>query len=63
MKKKLNRREAMKTMALAAGAASVGLSEAFGMSPSKIKIGYTCITWGTFPLKPSTGMRGASCLL
>jgi len=54
MKKKLNRREAMKTMALTAGAASVGLPKAFGMSPSKIKIGYTCITWGTFPLKPGT---------
>jgi inosose dehydratase len=56
MKNKLNRREALKTMALAAGAASVGLPEAFAKSlpASKIKIGHTCITWGTFPLKPGT---------
>ena len=56
MKNILNRREALKTMALAAGAASVGLPEAFAkrLPASKIKIGHTCITWGTFPLRPGT---------
>lgn len=52
MNKKLNRRDAIKTMALTAGAACAGLPEALAMSASKIKIGYTCITWGTFPLRP-----------
>lgn len=54
MKKRMNRREAIKTLALTAGAASAGLPKAFGKSlpASKIKIGHTCITWGTFPLKP-----------
>jgi inosose dehydratase len=46
----------MKTMGLAAGVACTGIPSAFGESlpPAKIKIGYTCITWGTFPLKPGT---------
>ncbi len=54
MTKKLTRREMMKTVALTAGVASAGGLKAFGESlpPSKIKIGHTCITWGTFPLKP-----------
>lgn len=52
MKKQLNRRQAIKTMALTAGAACAGLPKALGMGPSKIKIGHTCITWGTFPPKP-----------
>ncbi len=53
-KRNLNRREVMKTMALTAGAAYAGLPKALGMRPGKIKIGYTCITWGTFPLRPGT---------
>jgi inosose dehydratase len=54
MNKTMNRREAIQTMALTAGAACAGLPAAFAKSlpASKIKIGYTCITWGTFPLRP-----------
>ena len=54
MQNKLNRRDAIKTMALTAGAACAGLPKAFGKSlrASQIKIGHTCITWGTFPLRP-----------
>jgi inosose dehydratase len=56
METKLNRREVMKTVALTVGAAGTGLPEVFGKSrgASQIKIGHTCITWGTFPLKPGT---------
>jgi inosose dehydratase len=56
MKKRLTRREVMKTIALTAGVACAGVPKAFGKSlpPGKIKIGHTCITWGTFPLKPGT---------
>lgn len=54
MKKTLTRREAIKTVALTAGVACAGLPKASAASlpPGKIKIGHTCITWGTFPLKP-----------
>ncbi len=56
MNKKLNRREVMKTMALTACAACAGMPEAFGkgLRARQMKIGYTCITWGTFPLRPGT---------
>lgn len=41
----------MKTLGLAVGAAYLGLPDAFaaGGQPRKLKIGYTCITWRTFP--------------
>jgi inosose dehydratase len=56
MNQKQTRREAIKTIALTAGAACAGAPAAFGKSlpASKIKIGHTCITWGTFPLRPGT---------
>lgn len=56
MNNKLNRRDAAKTMALAAGAASAGVPEAIAKSLSarKLKIGHTCITWRTFPPKAGT---------
>jgi len=55
MNAKIARRDFLKTMALGAGAlAAPGLGTAFAkkgsMKPTrKLKIGHTCITWGTFP--------------
>jgi inosose dehydratase len=47
------RREVIKSVALAAGAACVNLPDALAQSQStrKMKIGQTCITWGSFPAK------------
>ena len=55
MNARIARRDFLKTMALGAGALAVpGLGTAFAkkgsMKPTrKLKIGHTCITWGTFP--------------
>lgn len=58
MKSKSNRsrREVMKSMALAVGAAYAGLPEALAKSigPRELKIGHTCITWSTFPPRPGS---------
>ncbi len=45
------RRQFIKSLALTAGAVSAGLPDAFAKSQPtrKLKIGQTCITWGTFP--------------
>jgi inosose dehydratase len=49
----LRRRSLLK--AIAAGVGTMALPRAFARKPSlgKLRIGYTCITWGTFP-KPDT---------
>ncbi len=55
MNGRMARRDFLKTMALGAGAlAAPGLSPVFAekrsmKSTRKLKIGHTCITWGTFP--------------
>lgn len=50
------RREVMKGIAASVGAACVDLPDALAKSlkPRNIKIGHTCITWGTMPAKPGT---------
>lgn len=50
----IRRREVIKGLTLTMGAAMAGLPEAFGkaLKPRQMKIGYTCITWGTFVPKP-----------
>ena len=47
----IGRRTLLKGLALTAGAACAGLADALANSRSarKLKIGYTCITWSTFP--------------
>jgi inosose dehydratase len=48
MNRTLERRSFLKTMALGLG--TMALPSAFAKKPAKrLKIGHTCITWGTFP--------------
>ena len=50
------RRDFMKGLAFTMGAAFANMPEAFAKTEHKkrLKIGYTCITWRTFPPKPGT---------
>src|SRR5713226_10541464 len=49
MNRTLERRSLLKTMALGVGAMALPSAFAKKKQPKKMKIGHTCITWGTFP--------------
>ena len=54
MNRTLERRSFLKTMALGLGTMALPSAFAKKKPARKLKIGHTCITWGTFPARETT---------